>query len=299
MIAAATAAPANRTPFSPSPSLMQVRDLLYKTAGIFQANNRLRFLDEQCQKRIKALGLRTTREYFDCLTNKPMARGELSSLLNEITIGETFFFRNQPQLEGIRNVVLPRVVGAKSRMHLRHLRIWSAGCSTGEEAYTLAIILLEECKTRLKGWTFEVLATDLNQRSIATAEAGSYVDYSVRNIEAPLREKYFRFEATHLQVIPEVKAKVRFTRLNLSDDAAMMSMTGVDIILCCNALIYFDLVSKKQVIHRFHSSLHNHGYLFLGHAESLFGISEEFQLVHLPSSTAYVKSEARELKEGG
>lgn len=298
MIAAAAAAPA-RLPFSPSPSLMQVRDLIYKTAGIFQSNNRLRFLDEQCQKRIKALGLRTTRKYFDCLTTKPMARGELSSLLNEITIGETFFFRNQPQLDGIRNVVLPRVLEAKSRMHLRHLRVWSAGCSTGEEPYTLAIILLEECKARLKGWTFEVVATDLNQRSIATAEAGSYGEYSVRNIEASLREKYFRFEGAQLQVMPEVKSKVRFTRLNLSEDAAMTSMTGVDIILCCNVLIYFDLASKKQVIHRFHSSLHNHGYLFLGHAESLFGISDEFQLVHLPSSTAYVKSEARDQKETG
>ena len=144
-----------------------------------------------------------------------MARGELGSLLNEITIGETFFFRNQPQLEGIRNVVLPRVMEAKSRMHMRHLRIWSAGCSTGEEPYTLAIILLEESKSRLKGWTFEVLATDLNQRSLAAAEVGGYGE-SVRNIEP---------------------RKVRFTRLNLSDDAAMMAMTAVDIILCCNVLI--------------------------------------------------------------
>jgi chemotaxis protein methyltransferase CheR len=164
-----------------------------------------------------------------------MARGELGSLLNEITIGETFFFRNQ-QLEGIRNVVLPRVMEAKSRMHMRHLRIWSAGCSTGEQPYTLAIILLEESKSRLKRLTFEVVATDLNQRSLAAAEVGGY-GKSVRNIEPPLRERYFRFEGNQLQVTPEVKAKVRFTRLNLSDDAAMMAMTAVDIILCCNVLI--------------------------------------------------------------
>jgi hypothetical protein len=114
MIAAAAAAPVTREQFTVSPSLMQVRDLIYKTAGIFQSNNRLRFLDDQCQKRMQALGLRTMREYFDCLTNKPIARGELSSLQNEITIGETFSFRNQPQLEGIRNVVLPRVMEARS-----------------------------------------------------------------------------------------------------------------------------------------------------------------------------------------
>src|SRR4051812_11803511 len=272
MIAAAAAAPA-RLPFSPSPSLMQVRDLIYKTAGIFQSNNRLRFLDEQCQKRIKALGLRTTREYFDCLTTKPMARGELSSLLNEITIGETFFFRNQPQLDGIRNVVLPRVLEAKSRMCMRHLRVWSAGCSTGEEPYTLAIILLEESKSLLKGWTFEVLATDLNQRSLAVAEAGAYGEYSVRNTDVHLREKYFHFEGTLLQVTPEVKPKVRFSRVTLSDNTAMTALHHVDIIFCCNVLIYFDVASKQKVIRNFYSSLHNHGYLVLGHAESLYGIN--------------------------
>jgi chemotaxis protein methyltransferase CheR len=217
-------------------------------------------------------------------------------LLNEITIGETSFFRNQPQLDGIRSLVLPRAMEAKSRMYMRHLRIWSAGCSTGEEPYTLAIILLEESRTRLRGWTFEVLATDLNEHSLATAEAGFYGEYSVRNLEKPLREKYFRCTGTRHEVNPEVRAKVRFNRLNLSDDAAMMTMQDVDIILCCNVLIYFDLASKKRVIRHFHSSLHQHGYLLLGHSESLFGISNEFQLVHLPSSTAYVKASGQEVR---
>lgn len=299
MTVAVAAGSGTRPQFLPSPALMQVRDLIYKTAGIFQANNRLRFLEERCQKRIQALGVRNMREYFDCLTSKPMARGEITSLLNEITVGETFFFRNQPQLEGIRNVVLPRVVEAKSRMCMRHLRIWSAGCSTGEEPYTLAIILLEECRNRLKGWTFEILATDLNQRSLATAEAGSYGEYSVRNIDPQLRERYFRFEGSQLQVTPEVKTKVRFTRLNISDDAAMLALTDVDLVLCCNVLIYFDVASKKRVIHSFFSSLHDHGYLFLGHAESLFGISSQFQLVHLPSSTAYIKAGPQPKTEAG
>lgn len=283
-------APANRNEvFTPPHALIGIRDLIYKTAGIFHANNRLRLLDERCQRRMQVLGVKNLREYYDCLTNKPMSRGELTSLLNEITIGETYFFRNPPQLEGIRSVVLPRVMEAKSRMCMRHLRIWSAGCSTGEEPYTLAIILLEESRSRLKGWTFEIVATDLNQRSIAVAEAGGYGEYSVRNTDAALRERYFRFEGSKLQVNPEVKAKVRFSRLNLFDDAASNGMGQMDLILCCNVLIYFDVASKKKVIERFHSSLHSHGYLILGHAESLFGISDEFQLIHLPSSTAYVK----------
>jgi chemotaxis protein methyltransferase CheR len=277
--------------FTPSPSLIQIRDLIYKTAGIFHANNRLRLLEDRCQKRIRTLGVRSMREYYDCLTNKAMRRGELTSLLDEITIGETSFFRNQPQLDGIRQVVPPRAMEAKSRMCMRHLRVWSAGCSTGEEPYTLAIILLEESKSLLKGWTFEVVATDLNQRSLAVAEAGAYGEYSVRNTDVHLREKYFHFEGSLLQVNPEVKAKVRFSRVNLSDNTAMMALQHVDIIFCCNVLIYFDVASKQKVIRNFYSSLHNHGYLVLGHAESLYGINDQFQLVHLPSSTAYVRGQ--------
>jgi chemotaxis protein methyltransferase CheR len=283
--------------YNPSPDLIQIRDLIYRTAGIFHANNRLRLLDDRCQKRVRALGVGSMRDYYDCLTNRAMSRGELTSLLNEITIGETCFFRNQPQLEGIRQVVLPRVMEAKSRMYMRHLRIWSAGCSTGEEPYTLAIILLEETKSLLQGWTFEVLATDLNQRSLAVAEAGAYGEYSVRNTDVHLREKYFHLEGSLLQVNPEVKAKVRFSRVNLSDDGAMKALHDVDIIFCCNVLIYFDVASKQRVIPHFYSSLHHHGYLVLGHAESLYGINDQFQLVHLPSSTAYLRSHAHSMEE--
>lgn len=135
------------------------------------------------------------------------------------------------------------------------------------------------------------MATDLNERSLSVAEAGTYGEYSVRNTDVHLREKYFHFQNSQLQINPEVKAKVRFNRVNLSDEAAMKALHDVDIIFCCNVLIYFDVASKQRVIRYFHSSLHCHGYLVLGHAESLFGISDEFQLVHLPSSTAYVRHE--------
>jgi chemotaxis protein methyltransferase CheR len=276
---------------SPAVALLQIRDLIYKTAGIFHANNKLLLLEDRCQKRMQVLGVPTLRDYYDCLTLKPMHRAELVSLLNEITIGETCFFRNRPQAEAVRNIVLPRIVEAKSGLPLHHIRIWCAGCSTGEEAYTLAIILLEEAQRRLKGWTFELLATDLNEHAIAHAKAGSYGDYSVRNLDAYFRQKYFNPEGDKFCVRPEVKSIVSFSRLNLFDDARMMLMKPMDIIMCCNVLIYFDADSKKKVLRHFCSGLLAHGYLFLGHAESLFGISDEFHLVHLPSATAYVKSE--------
>ncbi len=154
----------------PSPQLVQIRDLIYRVAGIFQPDNKLRHLEDRCQKRMQTLGVATLREYYECLTEQSIRQVELVSLLNEITIGETFFFRNQPQLDALRNVVLTHLVDARKEMSLRHLRIWSAGCSTGEEPYTLSMMLMEELAGRLQGWTFEIVATDLNERSVAHAK---------------------------------------------------------------------------------------------------------------------------------
>ena len=280
-------------------ALIHIRDLIYESAGIFQADNKLRLLEDRCQKRMQFLGVATLRDYYDCLTSKPMHHAELVSLLNEITVGETCFFRNRPQLDGIRNIVLPRIVEARTKLSMRQIRIWSAGCSTGEEPYTLAMILLEEAQARLKGWTFELLATDLNERSIAHAKAGSYGEYSIRNLDPRFRSKYFDVGGNKFSVKPEVKEMVSFSRLNLLDDAGMIFMKGLDLILCCNVLIYFDASSKKKVIQHFFTDLLPHGYLFLGHAESLYGISEEFRLVHLPSATAYVKPEKRSANTQG
>jgi len=279
----------------PNPQLVQIRDLVYQVAGIFQPDNKLRFLEDRCMKRMQALSVTTLREYYDCLTVKPIRQAELISLLNEITIGETCFFRNQPQLDSLRNVVLPHILEARAKLALRHLRIWSAGCSTGEEPYTLSIMLMEELNGRLKGWTFEVMATDLNERSVAHAKQGLYGTYSTRNLTPYFKQKYFVASGDNLQVNPEVKAHINFTRVNLLDDMRMAFLKGFDLVMCCNVLIYFDVVSKRRVIQHFYNDLLAHGYLFLGHSESLYGVSEDFRLVHLPSATAYVKAEKRQV----
>ncbi|MBZ5705999.1 MAG: protein-glutamate O-methyltransferase CheR [Acidobacteriia bacterium] len=280
---------------APNPQLIRIRDLVYQVAGIFQPDNKLRLLEDRCVKRMEVLGAKTLREYYECLTVKPIRQAELVSLLNEITIGETCFFRNLPQLDALRNIVLLKIIEARANLPLRHLRIWSAGCSTGEEPYTLSMMLLEETASRLKGWTFEILATDLNERSLAHAKHGSYGTYSTRNLTSYYRQKYFTDRGDELHVNPDVKAHVNFSRLNLFDDSRVAFMKGLDLIMCCNVLIYFDGLSKRRVIQHFYNNLLAHGYLFLGHSESLYGISEDFRLVHLPSATAYVKSEKRQV----
>lgn len=276
----------------PEPDLVRVRDLVYQVAGIYHPDNKLRLLQDRCGRRMKELKVQSMREYFECLTIRPVRQAELIALLNEITIGETCFFRNQPQLEALRRIVLPTILQAKSKLPLRRLRIWSAGCSTGEEPYTLRMLQLEEEATgQLKDWSVEILATDLNERSLAHARAAVYGQYSTRNLPPAYRQRYFIPRGDELQVNAVGRANISFSRLNLSDDARMTFMKSMDVIFCCNVLIYFDLASKRRVIQHFYNNLLPHGYLFLGHSESLYGVSEDFRLIHLPGSTAYMKGE--------
>jgi len=270
--------------------LIQIRDLVYGVAGIFQPDNKLGMLEDQCLKRMRVLGISTFQDYLGRLTVPPNQQAEMTSLLNEITVGETCFFRNQAQLDALRNIVIPRIAQAKAAVSQRHLRIWSAGCSTGEEPFTLSMILLEETAERLKGWTFEILATDLNEDSLAHCEHGAYSGHSTQNLTPYFEGKYFMPRGDGLVVGPEVRAHVNFSRVNLLDDAGVALLQSIDVILCCNVLIYFDAGSKQRVIQHFYGNLLPDGYLFLGHSESLYGVSGEFQLVHLPCTTAYVKA---------
>ena len=275
----------------PDPELVRIRDLVYQVAGIFHPDNKLRLLLDHIGRRMKELKTQTLREYFECLTIQPTRQTELIALLNEITIGETCFFRSQSQLDALRTIIIPKVLEAKAKSPLRRLRIWSAGCSTGEGPYTLSMVLLEEAAGRLKDWMIEILATDLNERSLAHAKNAIYGSYSTRNLSPYYRQKYFTEVGEQLQVQPVVRNSITFSRLNLSDDARMTFMKSLDVIFRCNVLIYFDLVSKRRVIQHFYNNLLHHGYLFLGHSESLYGVSDDFRLVDLPGATAYIKGE--------
>ncbi len=281
--AAATAAPAD-------PHLPKIRDLIYQTAGIFYPDNKLELLAGRCGRRLDQLKVKNLRDYWIRLNQPTLGREEMVKLLNEITIGETFFFRNQTQLDAMKAVVLPRILAARSTSPIKKLRIWSAGCSTGEEPYSLAMFMLEENSGALKGWTFEIQATDLNERSIEHAKAGVYGAYSVRNVKALYREKYFVAAGSQLEVGPAARKMVTFSRLNFLDTARMELMTNMDLIFCANVLIYFDVNSKRRVIEHFYRNLQPHGYFFLGPSESLYGVNDQFKLVHLPSVTGYVKS---------
>jgi chemotaxis protein methyltransferase CheR len=173
----------------PEPDLVRIRDLIYEVAGIFHPDNKLSLLQDRCGRRMRELKMKTLREYLECLTLGPVRQTELIALLNDIAIGETCFFRNQQQLDALRHIVIPNILRVKSQLPQRRLRIWSAGCSTGEEPYTLRMLLLDQAHALLKDWSIEILATDLNERSLVHAKEAVYGNYSTRNLTPSFRSK--------------------------------------------------------------------------------------------------------------
>lgn len=276
---------------SHDPVYLRIRDLVYRTCGIYHTEEKLYLLAGGCKRRMTEAKIAGAKTYFDTLTRMSTRDAELRQLLNEITIGETCLFRSQGQLDALKNVLLPKLTEERSKLGLRRLRIWSAGCSTGEEPYTLAMFFAEERERKYPEWNFEILATDLNDRSLETARNGVYGTYALRNTPEAYKKKYFApAEEGKLRVRDDLKAKVQFSRLNLNDEARVLFMRNLDVVLCCNVLIYFDQASKRRVVQHFYSGLLPGGYFFLGHAESLYQVNDQFRLIHLPGTTVYWKA---------
>jgi chemotaxis protein methyltransferase CheR len=271
------------------PSLVKLRDLIYRISGIFYAENKFYLLALRSRRRMKAIGSNTFSNYFDQLTSHAKRDTEVRNLLNEITIGETYFFRGQPTIDAVSKIIFPKIVALPGKQAIKKVRVWSAGCSTGEESYTLSILFLEQIAPKFKDWKIEIVATDLNDDSLAKCCEGLYPEYSVRNLSPQLRDKYFRQEGNLYRVKDVVRAPVKFERLNLQDQVKMLFMKGFDLVFCANVLIYFDSVAKKRAVEHFYNGLLPGGHFFLGECETLFGISDQFRLVHFPGSTGYYK----------
>jgi chemotaxis protein methyltransferase CheR len=249
----------------------------------------------RCRRRMKILNVCSFVAYFRYLAAPATGQDEIRNLLNEITIGETYFFRNQAQIDALCKIILPKVTAAQFKQEQKKVRVWSAGCSTGEEPYTLAIALLEEAIRRYQDWTLEIVATDINDDSLRKAAGGLYNEYAVRNIPPDLKRRYFCSEGSLLRVSDAARGIVKFARLNFEDLPGISAMREFDFIFCCNVLIYFDKASKQRAIANFERSLLSGGYLFLGDCESLFHTENQFRLLHYPKATAYRKAMAGEI----
>jgi len=266
----------------------QLRDFIYNLCGMYFHSTKKYFLESRLTRRMEATGAKTYQDYY-LMLKSPRGSEELKFLMDEITTNETYFFRNVPQLAALETKLLPEIVETKNKMGFRKLRIWSAASSSGEEAYTMAMILLEKRATLLKDWIIEIVGTDINETMISQAKEGVYNAYSVRNIPDVYKRKYIKEDNGKFIISAEVKKFVTFNKLNLHEDSEMIIMKSFDFIFCANVLIYFDTASKSKVVQHFYNNLQPYGYFFVGQSESLHGVNDKFKTVHFPGGFGYKK----------
>lgn len=263
-----------------------LRTFIAEQTGIHFRDNKRYLLESQVGRRLKALGVPSFEEYVRLIRNGRQS-SELPHLVNAVTINETFFFRHPHQYQALATELIPELVEA--RPNLNRIRIWSAACSTGDEPYTLAIILKEQVQPRFPQLRFDIVGTDINTDVLDTAREGVYGSYAVRNISPTLLRKYFQPEQDRYHLSPTIRNMVQFKRINLTDHRSMRTMRNFDIVLCANVLIYFDEHVKQQVTADLYSSLTSGGYLFVGTSETLHGVTRAFQPVRLDKTIVYQK----------
>ena len=262
-----------------------IRDFVKDYCGIYFDDDSRYLLERRLSRRVRTRHFSTFREYYRYLLYHKDRDQELASIIDIITVNETYFFREQNQLKTLSEEILPEIL--RTNKDKKRLRIWSAGCSTGEEPYTVAMLVLE--KGRFRDWDIEIFGSDINQRVLQVARSGVYRKNSFRTTEPYFLHKYFREEDGLSRISDNVKQYVNFTHLNLLDPFKIRLFGAMDIIFCRNVLIYFDQSSRKKVIEMFYERLVDGGYLLLGHAESLINLSTAFTLRHFKYDMVYQK----------
>lgn len=265
-----------------------LRDMIYAHSGIFFNESKKYLLETRLSQRIEERNCQTFEDYYYFLKYDPGREAEFLCLFDVVTTNETSFFRDPSQIKAFENGVLHTLVKEKEAKRDRKLRVWSAGCSTGEEPYTLAMIIKEK-QELLKNWTLEIMASDISESVLKSAKKAIYTQNAVRNTPPFILKKYFQNSGSHYSLKDEVKNLVRFQRVNLIDQARLKTIRGMDVVFCRNVLIYFDDKAKKQVVSGFYDSLNPGGYLFLGPVESLYNISRAFKLVNVDGRPLYKK----------
>ena len=269
----------------------QLRDYIYGQSGIYIADNRKYLLENRLRNRLKQLNLKSFGEYYYYLQYDPQRKQELNRLFEVVTTNETSFYRNPPQLKVFQDNVLSEVVAAQRKKGEKKLRIWSAGCSTGEEPYTVAMQVMEVLGPELSSWDVKITANDLSEAVLASARKGLYNEYSLRTTPKEAMTRFFEPEENAYKVKPEVKRLVGFGQINLSDRTQLKRVERSHVVFCRNVIIYFDDEMKKQVIGSFYDNLLQGGFLLIGHSESLHNITRAFKPEHHTGAIIYRKLE--------
>lgn len=281
-----------------------LQTLVYQECGMYFDERRAHFLHDRLQRRLRICGLDSFYAYYRLLTSG-QGKNELAALVENLTVNETSFFRNKPQLEFFQKHILEDVLRKKQERRDWTLRIWSAGCSTGQEPYTLAMLLCDALAYYYlrnplpftmptpkplipPPWKVEVLASDINYTVLRTAQEGTYPETHMQGVDYAFRLRYFDKVGDRYAVKKGLKELVHFDFHNLKTEFLPQRN---DIIFCRNVMIYFDEAEQKRLVQKFHRCLNSEGYLFIGHAESLFGLTDRYRMIHQNNGTAYQRIE--------
>jgi chemotaxis protein methyltransferase CheR len=273
-----------------------IREIIHSHCGLSFDYDTKYLLEKRLARRLMHLRMASFLEYYHFLKYNRGRDQELSDIMDVLTTNETYFFREAFQLKAFTEEIVPAIKAAKEKRGDRQLRIWSAGCSTGEEPYTIAMLLLDmNC---FHGWKMEIIGTDISHRVLQHARKAVYGRSSFRATEDHHVKRYFEEHDGCFKVADEVKRLVTISHLNLFDEDRTILLGKMDVIFCRNVIIYFDQVAKKRVVDTFYRTLREGGYLLLGHAESLLNTTTAFALRHLKNDMVYQKPYTAE-KTGG
>jgi len=268
-----------------------MRDFIHEKFGIYLKDDKISFVNMKLKSRVVNLGLNSFNEYFNYVKYGPGGEKELSKMISLLTNNETYFFRELPQLKVFGKELLPKLRERKLIEGNKKVRVISAGCSTGEEVYTLAMIAFETGSFFWE-WDLKIIGMDISIRAIETAKRAVYYPRSLRMTKSDYVEKFFsKNSSEHYTLKNNIKNMTSFIFGNITDPVTWKDMDKVDIIFCRNVLIYFSEEKVKAAVENFYNALNNGGYLLLGHSETLTGIFDEFEMLRFPDTFAYRKKE--------
>jgi chemotaxis protein methyltransferase CheR len=260
-----------------------LRDEIYKRTGMWFSESSKYLLQKRLSPRARELNFDSFQKYFYFLQYDPRSDAEFDQIYDLVTTNETYFFREPAQLAAFSEEIVPDLL---SRKPVKKIRIWSAGCSSGEEPYSLAMLLQEA--GYFQQAAFEIFASDINQQVLSKARRGHYRESAFRATDPAIREKYFTHDPDgSWRINDDIRNRVQFGRVNLYDESRVSLLGHLDVILCRNVIIYFDDGSKRHVVTNFYNRLIDGGYLLLGHSESLISLSTQFKLRHLKNDMVY------------
>ncbi|AEJ62490.1 MCP methyltransferase, CheR-type [Spirochaeta thermophila DSM 6578] len=257
------------------------RTLVYEASGISFTETNRAVLESRVKDRLRTRGISTPEEYYREVSS---SEEELREFLDVVTTNLTRFFRNQGHWETFRHAVIPDLVERKRAQGVRSLLVWSAGCSTGEEPYTIAMVLSEHLPP---GFSFLVVGSDISLSSLLVAKEGFYTDARVEGVPEHYLAKYFEKKENGYRVRDELRTRVQFDYHNLKHQS---DLRDVDVVFCRNVLIYFDEAAQKATIQGLWNVMAPYSYLFIGHSESLFGMNTGFEFVKTEWGTVYRKN---------